>query len=93
VAPPGGESFTDVQVRVRRARDRVLAGHPGGTVVVVSHVTPIKLLLREALDASPAMLYRLHLDIAGLSTVDWYPDGAVLVRLVNDTSHLSGLAG
>jgi len=92
VAPPGGESFTDVQVRVRRARDRVLAGHPGGTVVLVSHVTPIKLLLRQALDASPAMLYRLHLDIAGLSIVDWYPDGAAVVRLVNDTSHLTALA-
>jgi broad specificity phosphatase PhoE/ribonuclease HI len=92
VAPPGGESFADVQVRIRRARDRVLAGYPGRTVVLVSHVTPIKLLLRQALDAAPAMLYRLHLDIAGLSVVDWYPDGAAVVRLVNDTSHLAAVA-
>jgi broad specificity phosphatase PhoE/ribonuclease HI len=88
VAPPGGESFTDVQVRVGRARERILTAYPGQPVVVVSHVTPIKLLLREALDASPAMLYRLHLDIAGLSIIDWYADGAAVVRLVNDTSHL-----
>jgi probable phosphoglycerate mutase len=93
VAPPGGESFADVQLRVRRARDRLLAGHPGRTVVLVSHVTPIKLLLRLALDAGPALLHRLHLDIAGLSVVDWYPDGAALVRLVNDTSHLATVAG
>jgi ribonuclease H / adenosylcobalamin/alpha-ribazole phosphatase len=92
VGPPGGESFADVQLRVSRARDRVLAGYPGRTVVLVSHVTPIKLLLRQALDATPALLYRLHLDIAGLSIVDWYPDGAAVVRLVNDTSHLTAIA-
>ena len=89
VAPPGGESITDVTRRVRRARDRLLAAHPGGTILVVSHVTPIKILLRIGLDAPTATLFRLHLDIASLSTVDWYADGPASVRLVNDTSHLS----
>ena len=49
--PPGGESFDDVAHRVRRAQDRIIAAHPGQTVLVVSHVTPIKTLLRLALDA------------------------------------------
>lgn len=88
VAPPGGESFTAVARRVRRARDRLLAGYPGQTVVVVTHVTPIKTLLRMALDAPPSVLYRIHLDVAGLSVVDWFADGPAVVRLVNDTSHL-----
>jgi ribonuclease H / adenosylcobalamin/alpha-ribazole phosphatase len=91
VAPPGGESMTTVARRVRRARDTLLAGHPGQVVVAVTHVTPIKLLLRQALDASAAFLYRLHLDLAGLSIVDWYPDGTPSVRLVNDTSHVAQL--
>ena len=51
VAPPGGESFDAVAARVRRARDQLLARHPGRTVLAVSHVTPIKLLVREALTA------------------------------------------
>ncbi|HEX5493870.1 MAG TPA: bifunctional RNase H/acid phosphatase [Mycobacteriales bacterium] len=89
VAPPGGESFTAVGRRVRRARDRVIAAHPGRTVVVVSHVTPIKTLLRVALDAPPSTLYRLFLDVASLSIVDWHADGPATVRLVNDTSHLA----
>jgi ribonuclease H / adenosylcobalamin/alpha-ribazole phosphatase len=89
VAPPGGESITDVTNRVRRARNRMLTAHPGGTILVVSHVTPIKILLRIGLDAPTATLFRLHLDIASLSTVDWYADGPASVRLVNDTSHLS----
>ena len=52
--PPGGESFDHVRERVSRARDRIVAEHGGSTVLVVSHVTPIKMLLREALDAGPA---------------------------------------
>ena len=56
--------------------------------MVVSHVTPIKLLLCSALGAPTSALFRIHLDTAGLSTVDWYPDGPAVVRLLNDTSHL-----
>lgn len=86
--PPGGESFDDVHRRVRAALDRIVAEHAGTTVVVVSHVTPIKTLLRIGLDAGHSVLFRLHLDLASLSTVEFYPDGNSSVRLVNDTTHL-----
>ena len=89
VAPPGGESFTATFARVSAWRERLVADYAGKTVVVVSHVTPIKALLREALDAPAHVLYRIHLDPASLSTVDWFASGAGVVRLVNDTSHLS----
>jgi probable phosphoglycerate mutase len=88
VAPPGGESVNQVARRVRKSRDRLLAAYPGGTVVVVSHVTPIKLLLCAALGAPTSSLFRMHLDTASLSTVDWYPDGPAVLRLFNDTSYL-----
>lgn len=88
VAPPGGESFDVVHQRVRRARDDILGEYGGGDVVVVSHVTPIKALLRMGLAAGPELLFRLHLDLASLSIVEFYPDGNASVRLVNDTSHL-----
>jgi ribonuclease H / adenosylcobalamin/alpha-ribazole phosphatase len=87
--PPGGESFDSVSQRVLRARDRVVAEYEGATVLVVSHVTPIKMLLRVALDAGPGILYRLHLDLASLSIAEFYPDGASSVRLVNQTAYLS----
>ncbi len=86
--PPGGESFDDVADRVQRARTRIVAEHPGGTVLVVSHVTPIKTLLRLALDAGSSILHRLHLDLASLSIAEFYPDGGSSVRLVNQTSYL-----
>ncbi|OBA86100.1 bifunctional RNase H/acid phosphatase [Mycobacteriaceae bacterium 1482268.1] len=88
IRPPGGESFDSVAERVQRARGRIIAEHSGETVLVVSHVTPIKTLLRLALDAGPGILYRLHLDLASLSIAEFYPDGASSVRLVNDTSYL-----
>ncbi|GGL97935.1 bifunctional RNase H/acid phosphatase [Micromonospora yangpuensis] len=87
-APPDGESFTDVGLRVRRAVEALRAAYPKETVVVVSHVSPIKLALRDALAADDAFLHRLFLDAAGISIVDLYPDGGVAVRTVNDTAHL-----
>jgi ribonuclease H / adenosylcobalamin/alpha-ribazole phosphatase len=89
VAPPGGESMDAVHRRVRRVRDHLIAEYGAGTLIVVSHVTPLKSLLRMALDAGPSLLHRVHLDIASLSVAEFYPDGPALVRLVNDTSHLT----
>ena len=88
VAPPGGESFDAVAERVRRVRGRLVEDHAGSTVLVVSHVTPIKTMLRLALDGNAGILYRLHLDLASLSIAEFYPDGLASVRLVNQTSYL-----
>ncbi|QNG18463.1 bifunctional RNase H/acid phosphatase [Rhodococcus triatomae] len=89
VRPPGGESFDEVRERVADARDDLIERFAGSNVLVVSHVTPIKTVLQLALDAGPAFLYRLHLDLASLSIAEFYGDGGASVRLVNDTSHLS----
>jgi ribonuclease H / adenosylcobalamin/alpha-ribazole phosphatase len=88
VAPPGGESFAVAGRRVLAALDRLLERSEPGRVVVVSHVTPMKTVLRHALLAPPAALRRMHLDVACLCEVDWYADGPVVVRSLNDTGHL-----
>ena len=87
-APPGGESFAAVADRVRAARERLMAAYLRQTVLVVSHVTPIKTLLTEALLAPPASMYRMHLDVGSFSEIDWYTDGPAVVRSLNDTAHL-----
>lgn len=87
VAPPGGESFAAVRERIVAELAEVVATYPAATVVVVSHVTPIKMVLREALQGGPGILYRLHLDLASLSVAEFYPDGGASVRLVNDVGH------
>jgi probable phosphoglycerate mutase len=88
VRPPGGESIAEVSTRVARARSRMLEQHAGKTVLVVSHVTPIKLLLAAGLGVGDEVVHRVFLEAASLSTVTWSSDGRSSVRLVNDTSHL-----
>ena len=90
VAPPGGESFADVSTRVTDALHRELTGRDRQTVLIVSHVTPIKTLVAAALLAPPAALYRMHLDVAALCEIDWYADGPAVLRSFNDTGHLTG---
>src|SRR5262249_60504995 len=48
-APPGGESFAETAHRVNRACDRLLGDRGGQTVLVGSHITPLKILLARAL--------------------------------------------
>ncbi|MEU9879733.1 bifunctional RNase H/acid phosphatase [Streptomyces phaeochromogenes] len=84
----GGESFEAVAHRVAAARDQLLAAHTGRTVLLVSHVTPIKTLVRLALGAPPEALFRMELSAASLSVVAYYGDGNASVRLLNDTSAL-----
>ncbi|WP_280073498.1 histidine phosphatase family protein [Gordonia alkanivorans] len=87
VPAPGGESFAQVAERVAETKDDLLQQYPGQTVVLVSHVTPIKLMLREALGVGPELLFRLHLDLASVSIAEFFPDGGSVVRLVNDAVH------
>ncbi|QZZ32684.1 bifunctional RNase H/acid phosphatase [Streptomyces sp. ST1015] len=84
----GGESFAEVAERIAATRDRLTSAYAGRTVLVVSHVTPIKTLVRLALGAPPEALFRMDLAAASLSAVAYYADGNASVRLLNDTSHL-----
>ncbi|MDH6115757.1 broad specificity phosphatase PhoE/ribonuclease HI [Kitasatospora sp. GAS204A] len=89
VKPTGSaESFATLAQRVAVARDKVLARYPGKTVLVVSHVGPIKSLVRLALGAPPDAVYKMELSAASLCAVQYYSDGNASLRLLNDTGHL-----
>jgi probable phosphoglycerate mutase len=88
-APPGGESFTDTAQRVNRACDRLLREHDGKTVLVVGHITPMKILLCRALGVPLGVLYRLYLGSACINEIRWHGGEFATVHRVNDTSHLS----
>jgi probable phosphoglycerate mutase len=89
VAPTGGgESFAEVARRVAATRDRLTTRYAGRTVLLVTHVTPIKTLVRLALGAPPEAMFRMELSAASVSAVAYYADGNASVRLLNDTSHL-----
>ena len=84
VAPTGGgESFVEVDARVRRTRDRLIASYPGKTVLAVTHVTPIKVLVKLALEAPLDSLFRMELAPASVTVISWYPDGQASMRMFN----------
>ena len=74
VAPGGGESFRVVQERVLAALARLLETHAGRTVVVVSHVTPIKTLVAHAVDAPLEAVFRMELTPASVTVVSYFDD-------------------
>jgi ribonuclease H / adenosylcobalamin/alpha-ribazole phosphatase len=87
-APPGGESFADTACRVNRACERIVEEHQGRTVLVVSHITPIKIMLCQALGVPLLTVYRLYLGSACINEIQWHGSQFAAVRKVNDTSHL-----
>ena len=78
--PPGGESLVDVQQRVEAELATVIDAHRGRTVLVVSHVTPIKLVVRYALDMPLPSINRMQLAPASLTTLSFYGSGASTLR-------------
>ena len=69
VAPPGGESIRQVRQRVLDGLDEVVGQHRGGTVVLVTHVTPIKMLVAHALGAPLEAIYRMELAPASVTVL------------------------
>lgn len=87
---PGGESLQAVNRRVRAARKELQRRYSGKTVLIVSHVNPIKSFLCQALNAGPSTFQHLFLDLAAISDVEFW-DGGSMVHGFNDVGHLEEL--
>ena len=81
--PPGGERLAEAGARVRSACEELFAdrrrGRAGdGSVVVVSHVSPIKAATCWALGLGDEGAWRLYLATASVTRITWGPGGPVL---------------
>jgi broad specificity phosphatase PhoE len=85
--PPEGESLEELRVRIAPCAAALLEQVGDRTVIVVSHVSPIKAMILVALDLEDAFAWRLRLDVASISRVGLGPSGPVLVSF-NETGHL-----
>ncbi|HET6627320.1 MAG TPA: bifunctional RNase H/acid phosphatase [Nocardioidaceae bacterium] len=83
IAPGGGDSFAEMDTRVRRTRDRLLSAYPGQSVLAVTHVTPIKLMVKLALGAPLDAVYRMELAPASVTVISWFADGQASLRMFN----------
>lgn len=91
LAPPGGESIATMTERVATFVAGLCAVHPDQTLLLVSHVGPIKALLSVTLGVAPGVGQRTFLDPATISVVDWAGQQRVL-RLFNSHAHLGWTA-
>jgi probable phosphoglycerate mutase len=83
-ALPGGESIRMVADRVAGALEELFAA-PGegarsddGDVVVVTHMTPVKVAVAWALGVDPIASVRMRLANASVTRIGWGPRGPVL---------------
>jgi alpha-ribazole phosphatase len=84
---PGGESIGDLNNRVTKFLDRLEKHAPEETVLIVAHAGVLRLLICHLLMIEPSHWRRFRTDLASLSILDTYPQGAIL-SLLNDVSHL-----
>jgi broad specificity phosphatase PhoE len=68
---------------VLAARDRTVEANPGRVVVVITHGGPVRIVVRDALQAGPATLSRLRVTPGALTALRFWPDGGVEVTAVN----------
>lgn len=85
-APPGGESIENIQKRVINLAEELLSEFRDTSVVLVSHVGPIKALLASVMDVPLQSTRRLFLDPGTISAVEWGKQP--LLRLFNSHAHL-----
>jgi len=91
VAPPGGESLAQCRDRVNRGRETVIAQFPAQTILIVSHVSPIKLMTGIATGAPLESAFRMELPPCSLTSLAWFPDGNSSMFSFAEASHLREL--
>lgn len=78
-----GDSMQGMADRMREARDLMLRQHATRTVLAVTHLTPIKMLVRSVLDLPFEAAFKTEIMPASVTVLTWYPDGRGVIRLLN----------
>jgi alpha-ribazole phosphatase len=84
---PGGESLDDLNNRVQKFLKRLQKHKPQETILIVSHAGTLRLIICSLLAIGLEHWRHMRLDLASLSIMETYPEGAIL-SLLNDVSHL-----
>lgn len=88
VSPPNGESLEIFDRRVQAGLDQILQAHQGKTVAVVSHVMPIRGVIRTAMESGPSAYWRPQISPCSISIIRFWGRQAAEVICLNSTSHL-----
>jgi probable phosphomutase (TIGR03848 family) len=89
---PNGESFSEMQVRIVSALDRLRSAHPGGTIVCVSHADPIKAAMAHALGTHLDLFQRIVISTCSISAIGYTTDGPIALTVNSTGGSLRELA-
>lgn len=88
-APPGGESYDAVAVRIDEALEQIVAMYPGQCVAVVSHNGTIKTAAKLAIGSPADSIFHIDVSPCSITTLSiWPSDGLRALRTLNEQSHL-----
>jgi probable phosphoglycerate mutase len=89
ISPPGdGESLKEFDERVQRGRREILDRYEGQTVVVVSHVMPIRGFVKAAMAADWPAYWRTTIAPCSITVLRFWGDEAAEISCVNYSGHL-----
>jgi probable phosphoglycerate mutase len=89
-APPEGESYDNVAVRIDAALNQIAAEYPGQRVVVVTHNGTIKSAAKVVVGAPSESIFHIDVSPCSITTVSiWPSDGLRALRSLNEQGHLS----
>ncbi len=82
-APPSGETLAEVGARIMSFCAEVPAAD---LVIAVSHVSPIKAAVCNALGVDDRVTWRMQLELAAVTRIGRRPDGGAYLAAFNDAS-------
>lgn len=88
---PGGESFTEIQVRITNALARMVARHPGRVVVAVSHADPIKTAVAHALGVPLDLFQRIGIATASITAIAYGRTNTSVLTVSSVDADLTGM--
>jgi probable phosphomutase (TIGR03848 family) len=89
---PGGESFAEMQNRITTALHTLCAGHPGETVVAISHADPIKAAVADALGTHLDLFQRIVVSPCSVTAILYGATGPVVLTVNSTGRDLAAIA-
>ena len=88
-APPEGESYDSVALRIEAGLNQIAAEYPGQRVVVVTHNGTIKSAAKVVVGGPSDSIFHIDVSPCSITTVSiWPSDGLRALRTLNEQAHL-----
>ena len=88
IAPPNGESLEEFDARLIQGLYQIVSENSGKTVAVVSHVMPIRGMVRRAIEGGISAYWAPQISPCSISILRFWGNQAAEVITLNSTTHL-----